>query len=134
MSPLKIHVTIVVNNPAVLLSLAQPHLQGGQALITRITEATSQLLETGVRMSLKPPTADDQESTTRAYALARAATGVHSEVNPPPWAQVQLRASALRWARANTESHWRGNFQRSTAGQFTRQLDSALPGSHTKIL
>ncbi|KAI9036908.1 uncharacterized protein KD926_001223 [Aspergillus affinis] len=84
MSPWKIHVKIVVNNPAVLLSLAQPHLQGGQALVTRITEAISQLLETGVRVSLKPPIAEDHESTTRAHTLARAATEAHNEVNPRP--------------------------------------------------
>ncbi|KAJ5981906.1 hypothetical protein N7451_012006 [Penicillium sp. IBT 35674x] len=49
MSPWKIYITIVVNNPAVLLSLAKPHLQGGQALITLITEAINQLSEMGAK-------------------------------------------------------------------------------------
>ena len=101
MSPWKVQVTIVVNNPAILLSLAKPRLQGGQALITQITEALNQLLEMGAKVSLKPPTDEDSENTTRAHTLARKATEVNSEVNPPPWARVQLRASALRWARAN---------------------------------
>ncbi|KAJ5094907.1 endonuclease/exonuclease/phosphatase [Penicillium argentinense] len=52
----------------------------------------------------------------------------------PPWAQVQLRASALRWVWANTKQHRKNHFQLWTTGQFTRQLDSALPGPHTKIL
>ncbi|KAJ6114302.1 endonuclease/exonuclease/phosphatase, partial [Penicillium sp. IBT 16267x] len=30
--------------------------------------------------------------------------------------------------------HRKGNFQLSTTGRFTRQLDSALPGPHTKML
>ena len=54
MSPWKIQVMIVVNNPAVLLSLAKPHLQGGQALIARITEAIGQLSESGAKVSLTP--------------------------------------------------------------------------------
>ena len=49
MSPWKVQVTIVVNKPAVLRSLAKPRLQGGQALITQITEALYHLLEKGAR-------------------------------------------------------------------------------------
>ena len=86
MSPWKIRITIVVNNPAVLLSLEKSHLQGGQALITQITEAISQLSETGAKVSLKPPTDEDREITTRTHTLAREATEVNSEVNPPSWA------------------------------------------------
>ena len=82
MSPWKVQVTIVVNNAAVLLSLAKPRLQGGQALITQITEALNQLLEMGAKVSLKPPTDEDSENTTRAHTLARKATEVNSEVNP----------------------------------------------------
>jgi hypothetical protein len=134
MSPWKIRITIVVNNPAVLLSLAKPHLQGGQALVTRITEEINQLSEMGATVNLQPPTEEDNEHTARAHSLARQATVENSEVNPPPWAQVQLRASALRWARANAKQHRKDNFQQSTTGQFTRQLDSALPGPHTKVL
>ncbi|KAJ5215587.1 uncharacterized protein N7498_001994 [Penicillium cinerascens] len=134
MSPWKVQVTLVVNNPAVLLSLAKPHLQGGQALITQITEAIYRLAEMGAKVSLKPPIAEDCENTTRAHTLARKATEVNSDVSPPPWARVQLRASALRWARANDKQHRKENFQLWTTGQYTRQLDSALPGPHTKML
>ncbi|KAJ5300187.1 hypothetical protein N7508_007430 [Penicillium antarcticum] len=134
MSPYKIQVMIVVSNPAVLLSLAKPHLQGGQALIIRITDAVGQLLEMGAKVSLQPPTDEDRENTTRAHTLAREATEENCEVNPPPWAQVQLRASALRWARVNAKQHQTDNFHLWTTGQFTRQLDSALPGPHTKML
>jgi hypothetical protein len=84
MSPWKIYMTIVVNKPAVLLSLAKPHLQGGQGLIIQTTEAISQLSEMGVKVSLKPPTDEDREITTRAHTLARKATEVNSEVNPSP--------------------------------------------------
>jgi len=49
MSPSKIQITIVVDNPAVLLSLSKARLQGDQALITEITEATNQLQEMGSR-------------------------------------------------------------------------------------
>ena len=56
------------------------------------------------------------------------------ETDPPPWAQIQLRASALRWARANGVEHRKDIFKQSTTGQFTRQLDSAIPGPHTKML
>ena len=134
MSPWKVQVTIVVSNPAVLRSLAKPRLQGGQALITQITEAVNGLVEMGAKVSLMPPTDEDSESTTRAHALARNATEVNREIHAPPWARVQLRASALRWARANVKQHRKDHFQLWTTGQFTRQLDSALPGPHTKML
>jgi hypothetical protein len=49
MSPWKIHNTIVVSNPVVMLSLAKPHLQGGQALIIKITEAVNYLSESGAK-------------------------------------------------------------------------------------
>lgn len=74
MSPYKIQVMVVVSNPAVLLSLAKSHLQGGQALITRITDVVSQLLDMGAKVSLQPPTDEDRENTTRAHTLAREAT------------------------------------------------------------
>ncbi|KAJ5267935.1 hypothetical protein N7478_001488 [Penicillium angulare] len=62
----KLDVTIVVNHPAVLLCLAKPHLQSGQVLIVQITETIRQLTEAGVKVSLKAPTDEDQEITTRA--------------------------------------------------------------------
>ena len=134
MSPWKVQVTLVVNNPAVLLSLARPRHQGGQALITQITEAINRLAEMGAKVNLRPPTEADCENSTRAHTLAREATEVNSNVNFPPWARIQLWASALRWARANAKQHRMDNFQMWTTGQFTRQLDSALPGLHTKML
>lgn len=82
MSPWKIHITIVVNNPAVLLSLAKPFLQGGQALITLITEEINQLSEMGAKVNLGPPTEEDNEHTARTHNLAREATVENSEVNP----------------------------------------------------
>jgi hypothetical protein len=134
MSPWKIRITVVVNNPVGLLSLAKPHLPGGQVLIVEITEAINLLLEIGAKFNLRPPAEEDRENTTRAHRLARKATVENSTVNSPPWAQLQLRASALRWARVNAKQHQKDNFQQSTTGQFTRQLDSALPGPHTKML
>ncbi|CAP74126.1 Pc34g00010, partial [Penicillium rubens Wisconsin 54-1255] len=134
MSPWTIHITIVLNNPAVLFSLEKPHLQGGQALIILITEEIIQLSKMGAKVNLQPPTEEDNEHTARTHSLAREATVENSEVNTPPWARTQLRASALRRARANAKQHRKDNFQQSTTGQFTRQLDSALPGPHTKML
>lgn len=134
MSPWKIKVTIVISNPAVLPSLAKPHLQGGQALITQITEAINQLGGMGAKVNLRQQTEEDDENTARAHTLAREATAENSNVDPPPWAQVQLRASVLRWALANTKQHRKDNFHQATTGQFTRRLDSALPGPHTRML
>jgi hypothetical protein len=42
--PWKIRITIVVNNPVVLLSPANPHLKGGQALIAEITDTKLPLI------------------------------------------------------------------------------------------
>lgn len=123
-----------MTNPAVLLSFARPHLQGGQVLITRITGAINQLSEMGTKVNLRAPTEEDSENIARAHSLAREATVENSKMDPPPWARVRLRASALRWARANTKQHRKATFPRSTTGHFTRQLNSALPRPHTKML
>jgi hypothetical protein len=134
MSPWKIHIMIAVSNSAVLQTLAKPHLQGGQALIAEVTETINRLSEMGSRVNLRPPTVEDEEGAARAHSLAREATMEGRETDPPPWAQIQLRASALRWARVNSVEHRKDIFKQSTTGQFTRQLDSALPGPHTKML
>jgi hypothetical protein len=134
MSPWKVQVTITVDNPSVLMSLAKPHLQGGQVLITQITKAVTRLSEMDAKVQLRPQTDSDGEKTGRAHSLACETTRENSEVNPPPWARVQLRASALRLARVNTIQRRKNNFQLWTTGRFTRQLDSALPGPHTRVL
>mgnify|MGYP006988606076 FL=1 len=54
MSPWKVQVTITVDNASVLMSLAKPHLQGGQVLITQITEAVTRLSEMGAKVQLRP--------------------------------------------------------------------------------
>ncbi|KAJ5849263.1 hypothetical protein N7534_007952 [Penicillium rubens] len=93
MSPWKIHITIVVNNPAVLLSLAKPHLQGGQALITLITEEIIQLSEMGAKVNLQPPTEEDNEHTARTHSLAREATRSQPPAmgaNPAPGVGVAM--------------------------------------------
>lgn len=62
----------------------------------------------GSKINLRPPTADD-EAATQAHTLARAATLEGKEPDPPPWAQTQLRASALRWARVNAVGYRKDN-------------------------
>jgi hypothetical protein len=47
-SPWKIEIVIIGNIQSALKSLAQPHLQSGQALITSITETINDLTEKGV--------------------------------------------------------------------------------------
>jgi hypothetical protein len=134
MSPWKIHVTIVVSNQTVLRSLAKPLLQGGQSLINLITDVITQLREMGAQVSLRPPAEEDLEVAARTHSLAREATTENRVIDPPPWAKVQLRASALRWARVNAKNHRKEVYRQASTGQFTRQLDLALPGPHTKLL
>ena len=88
----------------------------------------------GAKVNLRPPTAEDEEDIVRAHDLAREATMENKEVDRSSWAQVQLWASALRWARPNAKQHRKDTFQRSTTGEFTRQLNSALLGPHPKLL
>jgi hypothetical protein len=88
MSLWKIHTTIVVSNPAVLLSLANPHLQGGQALITQITAGTSELPDMDSKINLRPLVEEVEEIATQAHILARDATMENKEIDPPPWAKV----------------------------------------------
>jgi hypothetical protein len=55
MSAWKLDLTIMLNNSAILLSLAKPYLQGGHALITSITEAINRLSEMEATVNLQPP-------------------------------------------------------------------------------
>lgn len=72
----------MVNNPAILLLLTKPHLQGRQALITYIIEAISQLLEIGAKVSLQPLMEEDYEGLTQVYSLACEATEEDSKISP----------------------------------------------------
>ncbi|KAJ5215604.1 reverse transcriptase [Penicillium cinerascens] len=134
MSPWKIQTIFVVSNPTVLQSLAKPHLQGGQTLITQVTGAITQLSEMGPRIYLRPAREEPGEGAKKSHNLARDATTESRAPDPPPWAKIQLRASALRWARSSAVEHRKSVFRQSVVSQYTRQLDSALPGPHTKII
>lgn len=112
----------------------QPHLQGGQALLTLITESISQLSDAGLQVNLRPPIDDDRESTSRAHNLVHNATEPDYRAGPAPWARVKLWTPALRWTRANAKEHRKSRFRRATTDQLTRWLGSVLPGLHTKIL
>jgi hypothetical protein len=130
MSLWKIQIIFVVSNSTVLQSLTKQHLQGGQAHITQVTDAIIQLSEMGPKISLRPAREEPGEGMERAHSLAHDATTESREIDPPPWAKIQLRASALRWARLSAVDHRRSVFRQSVAGQYARQLDSALPGPH----
>jgi hypothetical protein len=127
--------TIVTNNLSALQSLAKPRYQSGQDLIRRITICILHIAGTGMKIRLQwLPSSDDSQGLQQAIHLSQRAEPPENPGLIPRWAQACLKSSLWRIARTRLEEQGKENFRREKHGQFTRSLDSALPGTHTRHL
>jgi hypothetical protein len=139
MHPARIWATIFTNNRSTLQALAAPARQSGQRLISQITQRITDIHNTGMWVDLKWTSSQDQTPGIQAAkALARRASRTESETrNPedmPLWAKVQLQSTVWRTTRKEIVKQGVDEFQKSRWGWFTRSIDKALPGKHTKKL
>ncbi|GFG18024.1 probable RNA-directed DNA polymerase from transposon X-element [Aspergillus lentulus] len=136
MAPSSIHVTFVTNNRTVLESLANPGDQSGQLLLCRITNVTREIVERGPQVELQWLAAHDlTEGNLEVRSLLGQGLEETSSSDPPPqWADTQLKSTLWSGMRRKISKAKIEEFQKRAGGKFTRALDNALPGKHTRLL
>jgi hypothetical protein len=120
-------ITILSSNLAALHAINCPKQQSGQSLIQQIYKATSKLKADGNQVfTMWTPSQEEVTLRAKAKALAKQAT------TGEDYKQVQgAKATILQQAIARQRRHSRPI---KTVGEYTRKLDTALPGKHTRLL
>jgi hypothetical protein len=126
--PLKNRViTILSSNLSVLQVINNPRQQSGQPHICQIYESTHNLEETGNQVFAIWTPANEQISLKeKAKAMARQAVEPCTEIKQQT---PNAKATVLRLAKQKHE--WKPI---EGVGEYTRKLDTALPGKHTRLL
>jgi ribonuclease HI len=126
-------IIVLTDCQSALKSLALPGRQSGQYLIREILDILQKFtMEGGPVVSFYwVPSQTGIPGNEQAHKLARMATKQTVQIPKT----VQLRSAARRNANTVQSNACKGLFaETSTIGQFTRRLDKALPGRHTKML
>ncbi|KAJ6439086.1 reverse transcriptase [Purpureocillium lavendulum] len=123
-------VTIVTSNRSAVAAIRRPRQQSGQCSIRQIYDKTKQLQKSRCAVRLLWVSAKEDKSGLRplAKAAARRATERESVVESLPY---QARSTTLRLARAQGR---RREHLPDSVGKYSKRIDKALPGSHTRAL
>lgn len=123
--------TIFTDSQSAIKSLRRPYHQSGQFLIARIIKSIDTISATfGNKIAIRwVPSHEGVKGNERAHALVKSTTKEGAVPELPPH---RLYSSVWRWAK--TMVHSNPTYNTSTTGRFTRELDQALPGNHTRIL
>lgn len=132
MEPSKILAVICTNDLAALQSLHHPaRLQSGQGLRLEIRRVASRLIDKGFQIQLRwTPSGPAIQQVTQAKELAIQAT----ETGVMPSTPMQAAPETWRLVRGKLDRQAREEFITERWGRWTRLLDAALPGKHTKFL
>ncbi|KAJ5555849.1 hypothetical protein N7535_008280 [Penicillium sp. DV-2018c] len=113
--PIREHFQVVITStcqPA-LKSLNQPSYQSGQALITKILRTADTMIDNGYNVTV---------------------LNMRQQQEPPVWATTKLKSTTWVETRRNLDASRVTRFNRSQGGKWTKAIDDALPGRHTKAL
>jgi hypothetical protein len=121
-------ITIITSNQGALLATNQPRHQSGQTSIEEIYEVARMLRKGGNSVSMIwVPSQGSFELGRRAKEAARQAT----EQGRTPQGQCQqAKSTAINNAIAKGETRTLPD----GVGKYSRDIDTALPGKHTRIL
>lgn len=121
-------ITIFTSNLGALLAVGQPRHQSGQVSIEEIYRAARSLRKGGNSISLAwIPSQGDFDLNRRAKEAARRAT----EHGRPPEAQFrQAKATVINNVRIKREIRRLPD----GVGKYSKEIDTALPGKHTRTL
>ena len=123
------HVTIFTSNQAALLAVSQPRQQSGQASVAQVYDAARTLRKEGndIRIAWLP-TQGGFDLGKRAKQAARQATAQGCAPQRQPYrtksTTINIARAELRGEKALPEG----------VGRYSREIDTALPGKHTRIL
>ena len=123
------HVAVMTRNKAVALTLARPHQQSGQQHIRHIYDAIKTLKRNGNSFTVMwIPTGEENELLSHAKEMAKAASrsGAIPQKTIP-----KVRSTTLNEARRK-----RGiaTSLPDKVGKYSKKIDTALPGKHTRQL
>ena len=120
---------ILSSNRSALAAISQPRHQSGQEIIQRIYKQFQILQQRGnAVITIWIPTHSDMTVKRQAKAEAQKATRIEWLPEKQPF---QAKSTAIRLALAEQQQEWTlpGN-----VGKYSRAIDIALPGKHTRSL
>ncbi|KAJ5111910.1 hypothetical protein NUU61_001540 [Penicillium alfredii] len=122
-------VTLLTSNKAAALTLKNPRQQSGQGFVCQIYKLMRRLRRNGNQISVRwIPTSEDNKLLGLAKEQARAAT----QEDAIPQGQVpRMKSTTLKIARSQAVP---SSELPENIGRHSRQVDTALPGKHTRQL
>ena len=130
----QLQITVFSGNQGALKALQKPHQQSGQFIINRIT-TEAHMINASKRASVHfqwSPDHYDIPDNNLAHTLTQQATKKKQSVISI-YNQPVLRTTALRLAR-EIQPPKAKSFNSFKSGRFTKTIDKALPGKHTRLL
>ena len=134
MESCQLQVTVFSSSQGALKALQKPCQQSGQFIINRIITEAHMINASGkasVRFQWSPGHSDISGNDL-AHTLAQQATEVGQSVSSM-YNQPVLQTTALRIAK-QIQSPKDESFNNPKTGRFTKVIDKALPGKHTRLL
>lgn len=123
------NVVIMTSNKAAMLALAKPHQQSGQEYIRLIYGNVHDLQAKGNKVAIAWTAAsDDNELLKLAKIQAREAT---KDGSAPQKQFARMRATTLNVEKRKLKAE---RYIPENIGQYTKRVDTALPGKHTRAL
>ena len=120
-------ITLLSSSVSVLQVINCPRQQSGQSYIRQIYASIYKLHQTGNRVvAIWAPSNEQITLREKAKSMARQA------VQPLPQVTDQTSSAKATVLRLATQKHQGKPIER--VGEFTRKVDSALPGKHTRLL
>ena len=120
---------ILSSNRSALSAISQPRQQSGQKSIQQIYKQAQNLQQQGnVVVTIWIPTHSDIAVKRQAKVEAQKATRIESQPDKQPY---QAKSTAIRLALAERQHEWT---LPENVGRYSRTVDIALPGKHTRSL
>uniref|UniRef100_A0A093VEU3 Retrovirus-related Pol polyprotein from type-1 retrotransposable element R1 n=1 Tax=Talaromyces marneffei PM1 TaxID=1077442 RepID=A0A093VEU3_TALMA len=122
-------ITILSSNRSALAAISQPRQQSGQKVIQRIYQLaqTLQRQENAIN-AIWVPAHTDMDVQIRAKSEARKSTETECQPEIQPF---QAKSTAVKLALAKQRQEWA---LPASIGKYSKAIDIALPGKHTRSL
>lgn len=122
-------ITLLTSNKAVALTLRNPRQQSGQGHICQIYKLIKRLRRRGNEINIRwVPSSEDNQLLTLAKEQARAAT---QEDSTPQELVSRMKSTTLNIARSQAVA---SKELPENVGRYSKRVDAALPGKHTRQL
>ncbi|EEA20161.1 hypothetical protein TMatcc_000136 [Talaromyces marneffei ATCC 18224] len=122
-------ITILSSNRSALAAISQPRQQSGQKIIQRIYKLVQTLQRQGNAINaIWVPAHTDMNVKLRTKTEAQKSTKTECQPDIQPY---QAKSTAIRLAIAEQRQEWT---LPESVGKYSKAIDTALPGKHTRSL